>query len=188
MTPYWIQTYTGRAFDLNDPQPQQVSIEDIAHALSLICRFTGHCGKFYSVAEHSVLVSRYCQWPTEGLMHDAAEAYVGDVSNPLKRLLSHVATHTHSSLASDLYYIEERVHHTISARFLLDYGGKWSHIKDVDIRACKTEALALLGPSPQPWDPVYESAQPFHLSEIQALPPRAAERLFLDRAAACGIL
>ena len=83
----WIQTYTGKKFDLFRCVAEDVCIEDIAHALSMQCRFVGHCKKFYSVAEHSVWVSRLCQpenamW---GLLHDAAEAYLGDVSRPLKQ-------------------------------------------------------------------------------------------------------
>lgn len=82
----WIQTYTGRQFWPLDPRPEDVCIEDIAHALSLQCRFAGHCKRFYSVAEHSVRVS----WvvPEEhaliGLLHDASEAYLQDFVRPLK--------------------------------------------------------------------------------------------------------
>lgn len=85
---HWIQTYTGKAFDLENPRVEDICIEDIAHALSNLCRYTGHCKQFYSVAQHSVLCS--LEAPDElklaALMHDAAEAYVGDVSSPLKRL------------------------------------------------------------------------------------------------------
>jgi len=85
----WIQTYTGKQFFLDEITAEQIDIKDIAHALSLICRYTGHCAEFYSVAQHSILVSQ--QLPDElkldGLMHDAAEAYIGDISTPLKSLL-----------------------------------------------------------------------------------------------------
>lgn len=83
----WIQTYTGRQFWPLDPRADEVDIQDIAHALSNLCRFTGHCAWFYSVAQHSVLVSRACD-PADalaGLLHDAAEAYVADLPRPIKR-------------------------------------------------------------------------------------------------------
>src|ERR1019366_6268112 len=80
-----IRTYTGILFDFEEPEASPIRIEDIAHALSLLCRFAGHCKEFYSVAEHSVRVSYAC--PEEhalwGLMHDASEAYCVDVPRPL---------------------------------------------------------------------------------------------------------
>ncbi len=83
----WIQTYTGLVMYPLDPRLEEIVIEDIAHALSNLCRFTGHCRTFYSVAEHSVRVSyavpeRDALW---GLLHDAPEAYLADMSRPLKR-------------------------------------------------------------------------------------------------------
>jgi hypothetical protein len=86
----WMQTATGRQFWPLDPRPDDVFIEDIAHALSLLCRFGGHCLRFYSVAEHSVLLARAAparlkKW---ALLHDAAEAYIVDVPRPLKPFLT----------------------------------------------------------------------------------------------------
>lgn len=82
----WIQTFTGVQFWPLDPRSEDVRIEDIAHALSNICRFGGHSREFYSVAQHSVLVSTYV--PAEhrlvALMHDAPEAYLGDMVRPMK--------------------------------------------------------------------------------------------------------
>lgn len=86
----WIQTASGRKVDLLRPDPEELVIEDIAHALSNICRYTGHTGSFYSVAQHSVLASYHvsdAKFALAALMHDATEAYLGDVSKPLKDIL-----------------------------------------------------------------------------------------------------
>lgn len=85
----WIQTRSGRRFDLLDPDPDSLDIGDIAHALSNICRFTGHTGQFMSVAQHSLVTAGLVpeEHRFDALMHDATEAYVGDVSRPLKQLL-----------------------------------------------------------------------------------------------------
>jgi 5'-deoxynucleotidase YfbR-like HD superfamily hydrolase len=84
-----VETYTGGGVDLFDPDPATVSIEDIAAGLAHTCRFGGHCRRFYSVAEHSLYVHH--EFPREeprlrllALLHDAGEAYVGDVPRPLK--------------------------------------------------------------------------------------------------------
>ncbi|PKA40469.1 hypothetical protein CWR43_28260 [Rhizobium sullae] len=88
----FLQTYRGGKFWPIDPRSEEVFIEDIAHSLSLQCRYAGHCHRFYSVAEHSVLMARHLRW--EGmdvalwaLLHDASEAYLVDVPRPLKRHL-----------------------------------------------------------------------------------------------------
>ncbi len=92
MIPTWMQTYSGCPFHPMDPKAEDVDIVDIAHALSQICRFGGHCDRPYSVADHSLLVSDIVEelepdnylaqlW---GLMHDSAEAYTGDIIRPIK--------------------------------------------------------------------------------------------------------
>lgn len=85
----WIQTYSGQAVDLLNPDPATILIEDIAHALAHSCRYAGHSKGFYSIAQHSVYVSRECSprnalW---GLLHDASEAYLCDIPAPLKQHL-----------------------------------------------------------------------------------------------------
>lgn len=113
----WMQTYLGGVFYPLDPRQEEVDIEDIAHALSMQCRFGGHSLRFYSVAEHSVHIARWIRrigygpeavlW---GLLHDAAEAYVADVPRPLKRHLVGYAEH------------EARVMDAICDRFGLAHG------------------------------------------------------------------
>lgn len=82
----WMQTYTGKKLHFLDPQPNEICLTDVAHALSNICRFTGHCSEFYSVAQHSVYVSVYVSRENAlwGLLHDATEAYMYDLAKPIK--------------------------------------------------------------------------------------------------------
>lgn len=89
-----IQVCDGRYFNLRNPAQNWFSLDQIATALSRICRFTGHTRKFYSVAQHSVLVSRVApeQFAFAALMHDSAEAYVGDVASPLKAMVANYAS------------------------------------------------------------------------------------------------
>lgn len=86
-----ITTFSGRRMDPCNPRPEDFCVIDIAHALSLKCRFNGHCRFFYSVAQHSVLCAQVARrsgadarW---ALMHDAAEAYLCDVPRPVKSQL-----------------------------------------------------------------------------------------------------
>lgn len=82
----WMQTFTGRQFWPLDPRPEEIVIEDIAHALSMQCRYAGHCVKFYSVAEHCVLLADHVAPPFKlwALLHDASEAYLADIIRPIK--------------------------------------------------------------------------------------------------------
>ena len=84
----FIGTFSGLRFWPLDPNPEKILIADIAHALAHQCRFGGHASKFYSVAEHSVHVSKLClpEHALWGLLHDASEAYLVDLPRPLKLL------------------------------------------------------------------------------------------------------
>jgi 5'-deoxynucleotidase YfbR-like HD superfamily hydrolase len=132
MNAHCMQTYSGRVVDLSRFSEEDIHIEDIAHALSQIVRFTGHITKPYTVAQHSVLVSRLC--PEEhalwGLLHDASEAYLGDVSTPLKSLLP------------EYREIEGRVQREIAGRFGLPWPMPAS-VKDADRRALMQEKRGL---------------------------------------------
>lgn len=127
-----IRTFTGREFNLASPTPEQVFIEDIAHALSQLCRFTGHTNQFYSVAQHSVAVSlrvpkEFALW---GLLHDAAEAYVGDMSSPLK------------SICPEYRGIEHNIMAAVCERFGLPYLEPLV-VKEADYAECRAEAEML---------------------------------------------
>jgi uncharacterized protein len=84
-----ITTSTGRIISLTDPNPQEIDMDDIIDALTNICRFGGQMRQFYSVAQHSVLVYRLAppELEKEAILHDASEAYLGDVISPLKHIL-----------------------------------------------------------------------------------------------------
>jgi uncharacterized protein len=111
MSARYFRTFTGRHVYPLASEPSQIDIEDIGHSLARLCRFLGHTEEFYSVAQHSVLVSRLV--PPEdalwGLLHDASEAYLGDLPAPIKR-----------DPAMAFYRdIEDRLLRTIAARFCL---------------------------------------------------------------------
>lgn len=85
----YFSTMSGQKINLRQPHPEMIHIDDIAHALSNICRFGGQTRQFYSVAQHSCLVAMLAPecWKKEALLHDATEAYLGDVIKPLKVML-----------------------------------------------------------------------------------------------------
>lgn len=144
MSEYWIETHSGLRLDLAEPDPASILIEDIAHALSLEVRFSGHTLRPLSVAEHSLyveaLVAEHQVAPAVrlgALLHDAHEAYVKDLPRPLKRLLGHA-------------YLEvaARVDSIIFAKFRARYA---PIIKIADDRALASEAAALLPSKGEGW-------------------------------------
>lgn len=159
---------SGRYFDLEDPESSEFDIFDIAHALSQICRFTGHCKSFYSVAQHSVLVSHVVP-PAHafaGLMHDAAEAFIGDVAKPLKMMLP------------DYKRIEQRIEAAVFAYFGLPHELP-ACVKEADRILLRTEQRDLMNADGHRW-PITEQLQPLD-EPIVPLAPMAAHMLFLNR-------
>lgn len=165
----WMQTYTGQAFWPLDPNPFEIHPADIAHALSMICRYGGHSRFFYSVAEHCVLVSRavapeYALW---GLLHDASEAYVGDMVRPLKRHMPQYRA------------VEDNLLDHIACRFGLEPGIPQA-VHDADNRILLDERQAVMAmPPPLHWGPV-EDLEPLGVA-VQLLSPQRAESAYLER-------
>lgn len=124
-----FETYTRRLVDINNVYQDVICERDIAHALSNICRFGGHTIEHYSVAEHSILVAALApeDFKLEALLHDAAEAYVGDVIKPLKNLLGNSYTD-----------IEDRFMTAICKKFNLN-PIKLAAIKQYDLQALDLE-------------------------------------------------
>ena len=137
----WMQTFTGRQFFPLAPRADEVDPVDIAHALSMICRYGGHTTRFYSVAEHCVLMSHAVpkEHALAALLHDATEAYVGDMVRPLKH---HMGAYR---------AIEHGVMFAIAVRFNLPSVEMPGSVKDADNRILLDERAALLTEPPVAW-------------------------------------
>jgi len=87
---YYIMTYTGKKFHIFNPKIEEIDLLDIIHSLSFNCRYNGHSSQFFSIAEHSILVSTMVPEKLKiyALLHDSAEAYVTDLPRPLKMALN----------------------------------------------------------------------------------------------------
>lgn len=141
-----IRLRSGRYFDFIDPQADQFTIEDIAGALSKICRFGGQIERFYSVAEHSCLCAQVAL--EDGLnldalkavfLHDAAEAFCGDVVKPLKVMLPEYAV------------VEKRVERVIQNKFGVDFEAQRKHVVEIDRGMLMAERRALFTPDKVTW-------------------------------------
>jgi hypothetical protein len=172
-----ITTYSGRRVDLLAPTADDVDFVDIAHALSMVCRFGGHCGRFLSVAEHCLLVSALLppRLALVGLLHDAHEAYLGDVVTPLKRVLPGYVE------------IARRWDEAISEKFNVDLLADYPEVHDADAVALHVEAQSLYRDKntlPRLPPELWRAFAPLlrgHGHEVQCLPPERAERRYIER-------
>jgi len=141
----WIQTRYSpiRVYPL-DMQPHSIRFDDIAHALSMKCRWGGHTNQFYSVAQHSCIVAYLCldvggaQLAAKGLLHDAAEAYLPDVAAPIK--------HRFQIDGESFSTVEDRLLRKIYDALGVAWPthGEWEQIKHADLVALRTEARDLM--------------------------------------------
>lgn len=155
----WMETRSGLRFYPLDPAVEDVDPEDIAHALGMLCRYNGHVRKFYSVAEHCVLMSRWVQDETGdrdaalwALLHDAPEAYVGDMIRPLKRSMPDYVLAENAVMAA----IASRfgLEHTVTKSWrgqIIRIDGPPVIVKHADNRILLTERRALMADSPNRW-------------------------------------
>jgi uncharacterized protein len=163
----WIATYTGKKFTPLDPRHEDVDIHDIAHALSHVCRFAGHVHSFYSVAQHSVLAAEHApqELKLAALLHDASEAYICDMSRPVK----------HDPLMQPYRDAEKRLMGVIEDVFGVDCEHPVIH--EIDTRLLFTERRDLLPNSPE-WGGRWGDVEPYP-ETITPWIPEFAKREFL---------
>ena len=207
----WIQTGQGFAIDLLDPIPESICLADLAKALANLNRYTGHVGA-YTVAQHSVIVANALRdegysagVQAAGLMHDAHEAIVGDVSSPLKRAMrielasgliregvidgaadsAEVWTKA-LDLAARLdpfHALEVRAWRAVASRFRLP-AELPKAVKVADLRALVTEARDLFTSPPRPWG---INVEPYDL-EVRRWTAERAFHEFMAAAARLGVV
>lgn len=176
----WCQTSLGNRWDFAAPDPDSVNWAEIAHAMSNTCRFGGHTRVFYSVAEHCCRVH---DWLKEkgapmsarlvGLLHDAHEAYIGDIPTPLANVLGCEA----------IKALKEQHDRAIFKAANLPF--PWSDettqwVKRADAVFLMSERDALLGPGSEPWP---DGLEDIERTDVNAPGwfPQAAARNWLDR-------
>ena len=166
MTVKWIQTYSGKQFWPLNPQIENIDIKDIAHSLSMQCRFNGHCLSFYSVAEHSVRVSNICpaEYKLWGLLHDAGEAYASDIPRPIKCQIDGYDS------------IEESILKIVAAKYNLCWPVP-PEVLEADNIILATEARDIMSSHPDNW---FLPQEPMKNEHIVPCNQRIAELMFLD--------
>jgi hypothetical protein len=170
----WIQTYTGKRINPLNPDPSQICIEDIAHALANTCRFSGHTRDFYSVAEHSYCASKYVapENALQALMHDSAEAYLNDIAKPVKPSVS-VWT------GKEMIPFKRAEAHLLGVIFK-KFGisrEMAKEVEEIDMRLCYTEGGQLM-PDVSVWN---WYVKPIGGLRFECWPPSYAYVMFMTR-------
>jgi hypothetical protein len=164
----YLSTFTGKKFFPFNPAPDQIDIRDIAHGLSLLCRFSGQAPFFYSVAEHSIYIAHNLppHLQLEGLLHDASEAYLADLPRPVKAGLPDYAA------------LEANVSAVIAQKFGL-FVSTPTEIKAADRALLKHEVFAFFGPERYLED-FGDEYQPTNPKHFFGMSPATAEAKFLE--------
>lgn len=168
-----IETSSGKTFDFANIRAEDIRIQDIARSLAKQCRYTGHCNQFYSVAEHCIKLAVWLynecgdeEVALHMLLHDASEAYVGDVSSPLKRLIPEYKA------------IENEIHEVICFKFGLQHPfPDW--VKELDLRILLNEKEALFPNSRYKWGVEHLNYERLNGVEIQCMNPETAAIAYL---------
>ena len=162
-----IMLRSGAWFDFCAPALSEFTIDDIAHGLANICRYAGQCSRFYSVAEHSILVSDTAKgFEFEALLHDAAEAFLGDITRPLKQMLP------------EYKRIEAEVERAILDRFGVP-SPLAPQIKQADLRVLAAEQKQIMPEGTDGWVRG-QKVEPAPIV-VRHLSPDEAKHVFLDR-------
>lgn len=166
-----IRLLSGAMFDYDNPSASEVRIEDIAGALSKVCRFAGHIPQFYSVAQHAINTSRIVtqEHAFTALLHDTAEAFTNDLPTPLK------------FKAGDFFKpLEVRIESAMAARFGFAYPLP-DPVRLADLQMLSIEKIKLKRDNSH-WDCLtgIETAHVEHLVDLSPMTPSRAERLFME--------
>lgn len=157
-----IRTVSGKFVNVFEPEPDMICIEDIAHALSHMCRFGGHLPKFYSVAQHSLLCAEVAepQHTLQALMHDAAEAYLLDIPSPIKNRLP------------EYKRIEDNLMQLIAEKYGFDYPLS-DEVKKIDRQMLEYEYEHIMLATPVKTKTYYHP--------IEIFTPQQAKQLFIEK-------
>jgi len=174
----WIYTYTGKHYHVINPSIDEVDAVDISHALSMLCRWTGHCRAFYSVGQHCVYVSDWLAYHNysksvqyAGLLHDSPGAYIADLNRPLK----------HSPGLAGYNDIEHKNMMVIAAALGCQYPFNYEAIKIADAQVAVAEFKTLFpGATMEGWDVAWQRmpSLPF---DINPWRPERARSIWMMR-------
>lgn len=178
----WIETFTGKRFYPLEPESRDVDILDIAHPLANICRFNGHSTRFYSVAEHSILMCEFARKMGHCgenlitfLLHDAHEAYVGDLTRPFKQSLRQTSEFLYDVYTKMFTRLDKAIFEGLGFDYTYLELNK-NLIKCLDNAILAKEKEILFPDSPNKWS---LSEKPLDI-KIECWAPEKAEKIFLD--------